>query len=85
MKKYPDIDFNEITTCIKKIRKPVFNTYDFIDIWITLFPYTYNNFSSIGVGWRKMVGRNLSKNSGRFSTYIKLNRKNNGAQLWQKI
>ena len=84
MKKYPDIEIKEITVCIKEIKGSIFNTYDFIDMWCIKYPKSYNNFASIGIGWKRMVGKNLSKNAGKFSYFVMLHGKKNGAQLWQK-
>lgn len=84
MKKYPDIELQEIIICIKEIGKSKFNTHDFIDLWCIKYPKSYNNFTSIGVGWKGVVGKNLSKNAGKFSSYVMLDGRENGAQLWQK-
>lgn len=85
MKKYPNIDVNEIKVCIKEISMILFNTYDFIEVWSSNYPKSHNYFSSIGIGWKRMVGKNLSKNSGKHSTYqILKGKKSGGAQLWKK-
>jgi hypothetical protein len=84
MKKYPSLSSKTVKRCLSKIDKSTFNTYEFIKVWSKYFPDELNQFSGIGVGWRKVIGRELSLFSQTNSELKKLDKRRGNAQMWLK-
>ncbi len=85
MSKYPELQNNEINATLRRIKSKSFNTYEFISEWEKLYPNSKNIFSGIGVGWRKVIGRNLSIYAQTQRRIRSLHKKNQGAELWVKV
>ncbi len=85
MSKYPILPQNEINSTLVRIKNKNFNTYEFISEWEKLFPNSKNIFSGIGVGWRKVIGKNLSIYAQTQRRIRSLHKKNQGAELWAKV
>lgn len=84
MRKYPNLSSNTVKSCLSKIDKSTFNTYEFIQIWSKLYPAELALYSGIGDGWRKVIGRELSLFSQSNPDLEKLNERSGNAQMWLK-
>lgn len=84
MKKYPNLSPQSIKKCISKIDKSKFDTYEFIDTWGKLFPDELTLFSGIGIGWKKVIGRELSLFSQTNAELKKSKNRSPNAQIWLK-
>jgi len=83
MAKYPLLEYRIINKCIKKIKASVFDTYLFIKTLEKINPDYIRSFSGIGVGWKSVIGRNLSKYATNTQNIKSKGRKGN-AELWIK-
>ncbi len=83
MGKYPALNYNVISRCIRRIKTDEFDTYDFINILEMIDRDYINLVSGIGVGWKSVIGKNLSKYSVDTNNIKKKKRKGN-AQPWVK-
>ena len=84
MGKYPAINYNLISKCIKKINAVEFDTYDFINVVEIIDRDFIKLFSGIGIGWKKVIGRQLSKYSTNTNDIKKMKKRKGYAQCWLK-
>jgi hypothetical protein len=84
MTKYPVLSDDVILRCINRIEDRVFDTYEFIDILLTVDEDYVNVISRIGDGWKKVIGKRLSKYSVDTIRIKKMDDRKGYAQLWSK-
>ena len=82
--KYPTIKWKEISAIIKRISADKFSTKQFIDVWRSQFPRSWEDFSRCGPNHEIAVGQRLGFYARNTGGIQKMAGPKDDGQLWLK-